>query len=127
MTRRMLLFAALLLGIFAMHTVGHPAGDGHREMRAQVVERVSGHQSHQMGAVHAPAAPPAHRPAHDMSPLAVCLAVLGTAAVALLAALGLMGGGPSATAARSLVPRIPRTRWPWPPHIPLSRLPVLRI
>ncbi|MCM2419010.1 DUF6153 family protein [Streptomyces sp. RKAG293] len=138
MTRRMLLFAALLLGIFAMHTVGHPAGGDHQGTRSAAVDRASQHGAspHAMGMAqtgadrHEPA--PAHRPAHDTSPLTVCLAVLGTAAVVLLAvllaALGLLAGPlpGSVAAARSL---LPRGRWPWPPppRIPLSRLPVLRI
>ncbi|MFC5031121.1 hypothetical protein C8250_014940 [Streptomyces sp. So13.3] len=134
MTRRMLLFAALLLGIFAMHTVGHPAGGGHEETRPAAVDRASQHgaspdamgMAHEGADRHGPA--PAHRPAHDTSPLTLCLAVLGTAVVVLLAALGLPAGPPagSVAAARSL---LPRGRWPWPPppRIPLSRLPVLRI
>ncbi|MFI9105787.1 DUF6153 family protein [Streptomyces fildesensis] len=133
MTRRMLLFAALLLGIFAMHTVGHPAGGGHRETRSAAVDRASQHGAspHAMGMAQTGAdrheAAPAHRPAHDTSPLTVCLAVLGTAVVVLLAALGLPAGPPPfSVATRSL---LPSGRWPWPPppRIPLSRLPVLRI
>ncbi|MCM2428796.1 hypothetical protein [Streptomyces sp. RKAG337] len=154
MTRRMLLFAALLLGIFAMHTVGHPAGGGHQGTRSAAVDRASQHgasphamgmaqtgadrhepaPAHEPALAHRPAheAAPAHRPAHDTSPLTVCLAVLGTATAVLLAgllaALGLLAGPlpGSVAAARSL---LPRGRWPWPPppRIPLSRLPVLRI
>ncbi|MCZ4123191.1 hypothetical protein [Streptomyces sp. H39-S7] len=135
MTRRMLLFAALLLGIFAMHTVGHPAGGVHGDPRPSAAGRPfppAQHAAPHHGMAMAPAAavprshPPA--PAHGTSPLAVCLAVLGTGAVALLVVLGLKGAPLSASvaAARSL---LPRSRRPWPPAppIPLSRLPVLRI
>ncbi|MEU3460054.1 hypothetical protein ABZ721_08850 [Streptomyces sp. NPDC006733] len=133
MTRRMLLFAALLFGILTMHTVGHPAGGEHEGMPRPAVAQAAVHEG--TGMTSPAAMPPSHAahpshpaPAHGMNPLAVCLAVLGSAAAVLLTALGLAAALPSAAvgAARSA---LPRSRWLWPPapRIPLSRLPVLRI
>ncbi|WP_016906811.1 DUF6153 family protein [Streptomyces xiaopingdaonensis] len=138
---RLLLFAALVLGIALMHTLGHPSGDGEAHRTAAV-------QHTSTTAQHAPAerdgtpadtrlAPPAHLSApggHDegggTDPLSVCLAVLGA-----LAAAGLLG----AALARGRTPRLPAAaclvtpgRAPPPPPEPpphairLAQLSVLR-
>ncbi|MET8125943.1 hypothetical protein ABZV67_01580 [Streptomyces sp. NPDC005065] len=81
---QLLLFAALLFGIFIMHTVGHPTG--HRG-RDTVVTTDSG--AHGAGSVAEPS--PGHAsvlpaPTGDgMDPMGVCPAVLGAWGVTLLA------------------------------------------
>ncbi|WP_411085430.1 hypothetical protein [Streptomyces sp. 061-3] len=81
------LFAALLFGIFAMHTVGHPTGHHGRDT---VVTMDSGpHGAHGAGPVAEPS--PGHASVlsattgDGMDPMGVCLAVLGAWGVTLLA------------------------------------------
>ncbi|RST24487.1 hypothetical protein EF908_05025 [Streptomyces sp. WAC04770] len=93
---QLLLFAALLFGIFTMHTVGHPAehpdpglaahaapvaaGAGPAAVSAVEVgvDGVSREDAHHSG----PAAPDS--PMSGMDPLSVCLAVLGAWGLALV-------------------------------------------
>ncbi|MFD5057061.1 hypothetical protein [Streptomyces sp. NPDC058394] len=84
---QLLLFAALLFGIFTMHTVGHPTG---HHGRNSVVTMDSGpHGAHGAGSVAEPS--PGHAsvlstPTGDgMDLMGVCLAVLGAWGVTLLA------------------------------------------
>ncbi|MET7491004.1 hypothetical protein [Streptomyces sp900116325] len=87
---QLLLFAALLFGIFVMHTVGHPTE--HHGPNA-VVAMDSGpqgaHEAHAAGSTAEPS--PGHASAlplttgGGMPPIGVCLAVLGTWGVTLLA------------------------------------------
>ncbi|MFF0286070.1 hypothetical protein [Streptomyces sp. NPDC005262] len=81
------LFAALLFGIFAMHTVGHPTE--HHGRNAVVTMDSGPHGVHGAGSEAEPS--PGHAsvlPAttgEGMTPMGVCLAVLGTWSVTLLA------------------------------------------
>lgn len=122
---RLLLFAALLLGIVTMHTLGHPAehGGGH------AVAMAPPHSAHAPAAE--PAAPHAHDPVHGgMDPMSVCLAILGTGwAAALLLSLALFLRGRSTTAAAVRTWFAPAL-WPIPPpprRKALARLSVLRV
>ncbi|MFJ9570008.1 hypothetical protein [Streptomyces bacillaris] len=78
---QLLLFAALLFGIFTMHTVGHPAehaapvAAGAGPSAVSAVEVGGAHHS-------GPAAPDS--PMSGMDPLSVCLAVLGAWGLALV-------------------------------------------
>ncbi|WP_371652389.1 MULTISPECIES: hypothetical protein [unclassified Streptomyces] len=113
---QLLLCAALLFGIFTMHTVGHPAehtatapGE-HTSMvmaGAMAAPATAGQSHHQ-------AAAPRHEPMRGMDPGSACLAVLGVWGLALLAVrlLSARGRTPGATAVRG---RIPRPLWPNPP------------
>lgn len=81
---QLLLFAALLFGIFVMHTVGHPTE--HHGPNA-VVTMGSGpqgaHEEHGAGSAgHASGLPVTT--GEGMPPIGVCLAVLGTWGVTLL-------------------------------------------
>ncbi|MFB8124068.1 hypothetical protein ACFVG1_01525 [Streptomyces bacillaris] len=94
--RQLLLFAALLFGIFTMHTVGHPAEHADPDLAAHAapvaagagpaavsavevgVDGVSREGAHHSG----PAAPDS--PLSGMDPLSVCLAVLGAWGLALV-------------------------------------------
>ncbi|MFF4405707.1 hypothetical protein [Streptomyces sp. NPDC001404] len=120
---RLLLFAALLLGIVTMHTLGHPAehGGGHPAPAAMAHAH---HDAH-------PSGPEAHDPVHGgMDPLSVCLAVLGTGwAAALLLSLAVFLRGRSVAAAAVRAWFAPAL-WPIPPpprHKALARLSVLRV
>ncbi|WNI32267.1 DUF6153 family protein [Streptomyces sp. ITFR-6] len=135
---QLLLFAALLFGIFTMHTVGHPAEHG-----GQGAGQPSSHAAHSMvmaGAASAGAdtrAVNAHahhpdRPApmRGMDPMAVCLAVLSVWGLALLTAL-LMARRPAGGLSRHTAARSQRSPRPPPPPRPrralLTDLSVLRI
>ncbi|MFD9484276.1 hypothetical protein [Streptomyces sp. NPDC059991] len=109
---QLLLCAALLFGIFTMHTVGHPtehtaptAGEHTSMAMAAPAPATAGH--HQ-------AVAPRPEPMRGMDPGSVCLAVLGVWGLALLAVrlLSARGRTPGATAVRG---RIPRPLWPNPP------------
>lgn len=110
---QLLLCAALLFGIFTMHTVGHPTEHtaptaGEHASMAMAAPATAGHHR---------AAAPRHEPMRGMDPGSVCLAVLGVwglASLALLAVrlLSARGRTPGATAGRG---RIPRPLWPNPP------------
>ncbi|MEV0224211.1 hypothetical protein [Streptomyces sp. NPDC050704] len=142
---QLMLFAALLLGIVAMHTLGHPSGHGaghgqgpgHGSMAASE-HRVT--SAHAMSSTHsserASAADPAQTtlvsaagqtPMSGMDLSAVCLAVLGTFTFLVLVAVAFRrpsspGAAPSdARPARALRPDPP------PPGTLLARLSVLRI
>ncbi|MFJ1924289.1 hypothetical protein [Streptomyces sp. NPDC088131] len=147
---QLLLFAALLFGIFTMHTVGHPAehgGQGAADTAAShsMTAAATGVGAMAMDATAAsrPERPQAtgttqlDHPRHDrpapmggMDPMAVCLAVLSVWGLALLAAL---------MVARRPVDRVPGispARAPWRPRPPppprprkavLTGLSVLRI
>lgn len=149
---RLLLFAALLLGIVTMHTLGHPSEHGSGQP-GPTAPRPATHAmpahpmpAHAMPAHAAPvradgtapaamAAPAAGAPRTDspphsgMDPMSVCLAVLAAGwAVALLLGLAafLRRSGAAAPAIRA---RLLRTLWPIPPprHKALARLSVLRV
>ncbi|MFF1922630.1 DUF6153 family protein [Streptomyces sp. NPDC058221] len=135
---QLLLFAALLFGIFTMHTVGHPAEHG-----GHGTGTTSSHASHSMvmaGATSAGAdtravnthalRPDRPAPMRGMDPMAVCLAVLSVWGLALLTALLTArrpaGGLPRNTAAGpSRLPRPPPP--PRPRKAVLTDLSVLRI
>ncbi|MBZ4322362.1 hypothetical protein, partial [Streptomyces huiliensis] len=109
---RLLLLAALLLGIVTMHTLGHPTGHGRPETGTSASPTTAGGhhaEGHHAGGPHAapagrpvplavgrpvsaPAAPsPHHHP--SLNPSSVCLAVLGAGAgwaVVLLLALAVL-------------------------------------
>ncbi|MFZ3570901.1 DUF6153 family protein [Streptomyces sp. BH097] len=129
--QRLLLFAALLLGVVGMHTLGHPSGhgagrDGAMPMPSAHVA-TAGHGSPHSTAVtvHERPGSPGHG---GMDPLNVCLAVLGSFTLLLLTALVLrpllaaVAPGPRA---RGLA--LAQRPNPPPPRRLLSRLSVLRI
>ncbi|MER5950683.1 DUF6153 family protein [Streptomyces sp. NPDC001904] len=122
---RLLLFVALLLGIFGMHTLGHPTGHSMGHGTA------SGHSMAAPAAVHA-APVTAHR--HEMpgdggmDPLSVCLAVLGSfTLLLLLAAAPLRPAGTAAPGPALRGPGHAHRPRPPPPRSALSLLSVLRI
>ncbi|MBP2402526.1 hypothetical protein [Streptomyces syringium] len=149
---RLLLFAALLLGIITMHTLGHPSEHGSAQpgpaaarsaahampAHAMPADTMPAHAAHTRADDTAPAAvadPAADAPRTDapphsgMDPMSVCLAVLAAGwAVALLLGLAAFRrrSGAAAPAARAL---LLRTLWPIPPprHKALARLSVLRV
>ncbi|PWI43283.1 hypothetical protein [Streptomyces sp. ICBB 8177] len=162
MVRRLLLVAALVLGVAAMHSFGHPmAPMGTMTATAPVASTTSVAPMTSAGAMASggpmasAATPPkaaaaltsavtvhqdggrsadaAHgggsRSVPAMDPMDVCLAVLGSWAVALLLLLGVAAlrrpGDPAAAPAR----RLGRVRWPQPPppSTALVRQSVLRI
>ncbi|MFZ3469876.1 hypothetical protein ACODT3_27630 [Streptomyces sp. 4.24] len=146
---RLLLLAALLLGIAAMHTLGHP-DPSHAMEDASVgrsVAPAAGHGSAQMSAADTAAAEvsavvsvavsvavsasvaaaEAPGPHPGMDPMSVCVAVLGTLTLLLLGA-GLIGprraaplGGAARAPGRSGGPDPP------PPRELLTLLAVLRV
>ncbi|WP_328697065.1 DUF6153 family protein [Streptomyces sp. NBC_00342] len=135
---QLLLFAALLFGIFTMHTVGHPAEHG-----GQGASTASSHASHSMvmaGAASADADtrvvnahhPDRPAPMRSMDPLAVCLAVLSVWGLALLTAL-MAARRPTGSARGTAAARSPWRPRPPPPPPPrpckalLTDLSVLRI
>ncbi|OAR25540.1 hypothetical protein A8W25_08015 [Streptomyces sp. ERV7] len=118
---QLLLCAALLFGIFTMHTVGHPAehsaGAGeHAPMAAgeHAPAAMTMAAPASVTAGHHQAAAPRHEPPLGMDPGSVCLAVLGVWRLALLAIrlLSARGRTPDASAARGRTLRPP---WPNPP------------
>ncbi|MBT2393632.1 hypothetical protein J7E87_30555 [Streptomyces sp. ISL-1] len=128
---QLLLFIALLFGIAMMHTVGHPVpgNDG-----GAAEHTVASSTAHIASVVHQQIAGPAvlprtgpELPGMGMDPMAVCLAVLDTFSVFLLAG-GLLRPGP-ATPPAVCHARIFRALWPNPPSRKtlLARLSVLRI
>ncbi|MBH1933467.1 hypothetical protein I5Q34_04050 [Streptomyces sp. AV19] len=122
---RLLLFAALLLGIVTMHTLGHPTG-GHGAPAEPTVQA----QPH-----HATAPPPSPSPSHEhrpaLDPMSVCLAVLGAGwTVVLLLALRLLrrpAGAAVVAAVRARFAHALRPQPPPPRHKALARLSVLRV
>ncbi len=151
---RLLLLAALLLGVLTMHTLGHPTGDhggahsgAHGAAHgpgtvaaAPAAPAGSGGAEH-----HSPAAgiaagaaagavtgtPDSSDPLPGTDPLSVCLAVLAALTLGLLLrAGGLLGGGAApGSAARVLLTGRRGAQWPIAPptRLALARLSVLRI
>ncbi|MFE6502726.1 hypothetical protein [Kitasatospora sp. NPDC057738] len=136
---RLLLLAALLLGVVTMHTLGHPGG-GHGGSVGHDGPGMHASAMHQSGAVHhSPAAEPVHAAASavgtldpaapgGMDPMAVCLAVLaGWTLVLLLTGPLLRRSGDAAAEVRA---RLLRALRALPPpgggRILLTRLSVLR-
>ncbi|UQA33642.1 hypothetical protein [Streptomyces sp. HNA39] len=143
--RQLLLFAALLFGIFTMHTVGHPAEHADPDLAAHAapvsahtgpaavsavgggveveVDRVSREDAHHS----VPASPDS--PMSGMDPLSVCLAVLGAWGLALVG-LWLFGARVGArrlgTPVGSGLLRVLRANPP-PPISVLATVSVLRI
>uniref|UniRef100_A0AAU2VYC7 Uncharacterized protein n=1 Tax=Streptomyces sp. NBC_00008 TaxID=2903610 RepID=A0AAU2VYC7_9ACTN len=145
---QLLLFAALLFGIFTMHTVGHPAEHGGQGAAAAMGNSRAAPAPDGMSAAqdvttasHAMAAPgtestqltqPGHRhpPTRGMDPMAVCLAVLSLWGLALLTAL-MAARLPAGSATGTAGARSPWRPRPPPPPRPrkavLTGLSVLRI
>lgn len=127
---QLLLFAALLFGIFTMHTVGHPTE--HHGRNAVVTMDSGPHGVH--GAGSAAELSPGHAsvlPAttgDGMAPIGVCVAVLGTWGVTLLA-VWLMALRPADHLLRAA--GAPLSRFLWSPSSPATtahgRSSVLRI
>ncbi|MEB8342719.1 DUF6153 family protein [Streptomyces endophyticus] len=122
--QRLLLFAALLLGIVGMHTLGHPSGhDAAMPTESAHVAMAAEHGS--AATVHERPDSPGHS---GMDPLNVCLAVLGSLTLLLLTAVVLrpllvaVAPGPRA---RGLA--LAQRPNPPPPRRLLSQLSVLRI
>ncbi|MGW2378185.1 hypothetical protein [Kitasatospora sp. NPDC001683] len=114
---RLLLLAALLLGIVTMHTLGHPSG-GH-----------GGHGGHGLQVTAAQQMPGHHSPTADgMDPMTVCLAVLAGWTLLLLVVGPLLRR--SGDAAAEVRARLLRAVRALPPpgggRILLNRLSVLR-
>ncbi|MCY0955162.1 hypothetical protein [Streptomyces sp. H27-S2] len=112
---RLLLCAALLLGIVTMHSLGHPAEHGSSPMPGHAVVADApaplGHAPEPLSADGPRAEAPA--PVGGMDPLSVCLAVLSVWTVALLTArvLSRRTGDP----ALSALVRPAHALWPIPP------------
>ncbi|QHC15221.1 hypothetical protein GR131_07050 [Streptomyces sp. GF20] len=151
---RLLLLAALLLGVLIMHTLGHPTGDhggahsgAHGAAHgpgtvaaAPAAPAGSGAAEH-----HSPAAgiaagaavgavtgtPDSSDPLPGTDPLSVCLAVLAALTLGLLLRAGglLWGGAAPGSAARVLLTGRRGAQWPIAPptRLALARLSVLRI
>ncbi|MGW3043847.1 DUF6153 family protein [Kitasatospora sp. NPDC001159] len=135
---RLLLLAALLLGIVTMHTLGHPAGDhgghgGHegRSVYAVAAQRMPEHHTGAGAVQRAQTQPQATADpaaADGMDPMTVCLAVLaGWTLVLLVAGPLLRRSGDAAAEVRAHLLRAVRAL---PPpeggRILLNRLSVLR-
>ncbi|MFD8705629.1 DUF6153 family protein [Kitasatospora sp. NPDC059648] len=118
---RLLLLAALLLGIVTMHTLGHPSGGhgghGGHGLQVTAAQQMPGHHS-----------PTADRGADGMDPMTVCLAVLAGWTLLLLVAGPLLRR--SGDAAAEVRARLLRAVRALPPpgggRILLNRLSVLR-
>ncbi|MEU0721811.1 DUF6153 family protein [Streptomyces lavendulocolor] len=84
---RLLMCAALLLGIVTMHTLGHPAEHGSSHMPGSTVAAASAPVDHAMepSATEGPRAND-QAPLGRMDPMSVCLAVLTVWTIVLLAA-----------------------------------------
>ncbi|MFI9325508.1 DUF6153 family protein [Kitasatospora aureofaciens] len=123
---RLVILAALLFGIVAMHTLGHP-GRGHGGHGPQLTagQPMAGHHAVAAGSAPATADPVA---AEGMDPMAVCLAVLvGWTLVLLVVGPLLRRSGDAAAELRARLLRAVRAQ---PPpgggRILLGRLSVLR-
>ncbi|MET8622798.1 hypothetical protein ABZW30_03370 [Kitasatospora sp. NPDC004669] len=139
---RLLLLAALLLGIVTMHTLGHPTGGhgghgdhgGHGGHEGRSAHAVAAQQmpEHHTGAVQRaqpqPQATAAPATADGMDPMTVCLAVLAGWTLVLLAAGPLLRR--SGDAAAEVRARLLRAVRALPPpeggRMLLNRLSVLR-
>ncbi|MFI0257607.1 hypothetical protein ACH4OW_00990 [Streptomyces sp. NPDC017056] len=151
---RLLLFAALLVGIVGMHTLGHPVG-GHGSDPMPAVHQAQPAHEAQPSHETQPAnkAQPAHQPSrhtqqaqhpsspaspssstaddhHAMNPGAVCLAVLSVWVLALVRT-GRLLGRQAADLLAAVRARLLRGLRPEPPPVPrhkhLARLSVLRV
>ncbi|MEU9203105.1 hypothetical protein [Streptomyces sp. NPDC048332] len=129
---RLLLFAALLFGIFTMHTVGHPAEHSGPGLAMPAAPHLMTGPAMAPGpAVAVRHEPPTPMP--GMDPMSVCVAVLGTWGLALLALtlwrVARRYAGLRPVPCRGRSPRTPRP--PPPPPRPrmavLTGLSVLRI
>ncbi|TLQ42360.1 hypothetical protein [Streptomyces marianii] len=126
---RVLLFAALLLGIVTMHTLDHPVEHSSAHMPGSRVMTAASMPADTMEptATHTPRADvPA--PLGGMDPMPVCLAVLTVWTIALLA--GASSCRPADLTASALA-RLWHALWPIPPpdgrRTLLAQLSVLRI
>lgn len=115
---QLLLFAALLFGIFIMHTVGRPTG---HHGRNSVVTMDSGahgaHGAHGAGSVTEPSGHASVLPAptgDGMDLMGVCLAVLGAWGVTLLA-VWLMALRPADRLLRAAGAPLSRFLWSFSP------------
>ncbi|WP_406418864.1 hypothetical protein OH809_30430 [Streptomyces sp. NBC_00873] len=131
---QLLLFAALLFGIFTMHTVGHPAEhSGHEAVRTTDHVRDQGAQGiHPASSTTEPSVEHASVPPTPMGdgtdPMAACLALLGAWGLALLAGrlMALRTAENLLVAAGALLSRALRSGPPPAMTVP-ARLSVLRI
>lgn len=143
---RLLLLAALLLGVLTMHTLGHPTGDhGSAHGAAHGPGTVAAAPAAPAGPGaaehHSPAAgaatgaltgtPDSSDPLPGTDPLSVCLAVLAALTLGLLLRAGalLWRGTAPGSAARVLLTGRRGAQWPIAPptRLTLARLSVLRI
>ncbi|GAA2932007.1 hypothetical protein GCM10020221_29740 [Streptomyces thioluteus] len=125
---RLLLFAALLLGIVTMHTLGHPTTGHDAPPAAHAVQAHPAAAAHDGDGDHAAPPPSHHRLGLD--PMSVCLAVLGAGwTMVLLLALRFLRR-PAGAAGAAVRARFAYALWPHPPpprHKALARLSVLRV
>ncbi|MET9734827.1 DUF6153 family protein [Streptomyces sp. NPDC006458] len=125
----LLLIAALVLGVFAMHTMGHPehtSGPAAGGVLHAASATHHGDMAQVMADDRAPAAPSADQPVTAMDVLSVCVAVLtGWLYVLFLCAAAGRGERLTALLARALAVR--RRSAPPPPIPLLAQLSVLRI
>ncbi|MGW5881988.1 DUF6153 family protein [Streptomyces koyangensis] len=134
---RLLLLAALLLGVLTMHTLGHPAGEhGNAHGAAHGAGTVAAAPAATMGSGaaehHSPTGTPdSSDPLPGTDPLSVCLAVLAALTLGLLLRAGalLWRGASPGSAARVLLTGRRGAQWPIAPptRLTLARLSVLRI
>ncbi|NEC13327.1 hypothetical protein G3I34_13740 [Streptomyces sp. SID8014] len=139
---RLLLLAALLLGVLTMHTLGHPAGNhgsahGAAHEPGTVAAAPAAPAGPGAGEHHSPAAEAAtgttdsSDPLPGTDPLSVCLAVLAALTLGLLLRAGglLWRGTAPGSAARVLLTGRRGAQWPIAPptRLALARLSVLRI
>lgn len=149
---RLLLFAALLVGIVTMHTLGHPSGHAAGDaMEHDPRPAVAGHQrpgaptsmesvltADALTADASATAPTAFAQPHacrhgdgaGLDPASVCLAVLSFWSLALLTVVRLLARRRSTTDRLPLRALLLRVLWPIPPpgrRRVLAQLSVLRI
>lgn len=144
---RLLLLAALLLGVLTMHTLGHPTGEhgsahgsahGAAHGPGTVAAAAEAPEAEPTGAEHhSPAVgastgtPDSSDPLPGTDPLSVCLAVLAALTLGLLLRAGglLWRGASLGSAARVLLTGRRGAQWPIAPptRLALARLSVLRI
>ncbi|WP_030670303.1 DUF6153 family protein [Streptomyces rimosus] len=132
---RLLLFAALIVGIVGMHTLGHPVG-GHGtgampSAHQEHAQPMPGpHQDHAAQELTVRASSPIADDHHAMNPGAVCLAVLSLW-VLVLVRTGRLLGRRAADLLAAVRARLLRVLKPFPPPVPrhkhLARLSVLRV
>ncbi|WP_195731112.1 DUF6153 family protein [Streptomyces albidoflavus] len=139
---RLLLLAALLLGVLTMHTLGHPAGDhgsahdavhgaGTVAAAPAAATGTAAAEHHSPGAGAPTGTPDSSDPLPGTDPLSVCLAVLAALTLGLLLRAGglLWRGADPGSAARVLLTGRRGAQWPIAPptRLALARLSVLRI